>query len=356
MPNPPDYVPAFSFTDHSANFPDVPQPGTALDAEFTAIRNTISETVGSLRARQITFLLRSDDSLQNDIVGNDQLKSEVLDGINASESSASASAASAATSANLAQQSADAAAAYGGLNTTSATSNTIELGSKSFVVAADRPFQVSQYVQISKSAMPADWMHGQVTAYSFPNLTVNVTKIQGGGTDSAWQIVQSSPAGVDGAAAGALMQAANLSDVASATTSLANIGGFPLAGGAFTGRINIKSYDLESDGASVASGTLTVDFDNGNDIDITLSENITSWVFQNAPASGKKAKLEVRFKQPPSGGPYTVALPTNTKTQSNTGWTMTQVANAEDELVFTSRDGFASDISLYVAGQDMRNS
>lgn len=77
-PLPLDYDRQYSFTDWETNNPGVPYPASGLEAEFNAIQQALDET--QARAR----LIQDDDgSLLNESVGNDQLKSEVLVGVNA---------------------------------------------------------------------------------------------------------------------------------------------------------------------------------------------------------------------------------------------------------------------------------
>ncbi len=57
---------------------------------------------------------------------------------------------------------------------------------------------------------------------------------------------------------------------------------------------------------SSVSGVLTLDFEDGNIFDVTLTENVTSIVISNWPATGSYAWLKIRFQQD-STGSWTVA-------------------------------------------------
>ena len=48
MAQPPAYVPAFSFTDYTANYPADQQPGVSLDNEFTHLKTT-TDAIRTLR-------------------------------------------------------------------------------------------------------------------------------------------------------------------------------------------------------------------------------------------------------------------------------------------------------------------
>lgn len=78
MPQPPAYIRAFSFTDHSAANPTTPQPGNKLDQEF----NRVKQSVDVLRTN-LALIQRDDGALSNSSVGVEQLKAEVTAGLNA---------------------------------------------------------------------------------------------------------------------------------------------------------------------------------------------------------------------------------------------------------------------------------
>lgn len=74
---------------------------------------------------------------------------------------------------------------------TSTTSNTAGTGSKTWTVAeaAERAFAVGMSLRIADSATPANYMEGQITAYSHPTLTVDVTSTTSSfGTKTSWVI------------------------------------------------------------------------------------------------------------------------------------------------------------------------
>jgi len=72
-PRPLPYTRLYSFTDWEANFPTDPVPGSRLDAEFNAVKISITETQSRLAQIQ-----NDDGSLANGSVGNDQLNPDVL--------------------------------------------------------------------------------------------------------------------------------------------------------------------------------------------------------------------------------------------------------------------------------------
>jgi hypothetical protein len=83
-----------------------------------------------------------------------------------------------------------------GTSATSTTSLAIGTGSKSLTVQTAKAFVVGQWVTVTNTATPANWMHGQITAYTSGTgaLVVNVSAVGGSGTYAAWTIGLSAPA------------------------------------------------------------------------------------------------------------------------------------------------------------------
>ena len=120
-----------------------------------------------------------------------------------SASAASGSASAASSSASSASASAASAAlTVANMTGTSTTSLLIAVASKAFTTQAGKFFAAGAWLLITSDANPANYMHGQVTAYSGTSLTVNVTNIGGAGTLADWTIRVSGTRGslgVDGA-------------------------------------------------------------------------------------------------------------------------------------------------------------
>jgi len=107
--------------------------------------------------------------------------------------------------------------------TTSTSPQTIGNGTKTFTVEAGLSYTPTQDVTIVYDA--SNHMHGLVVTYSGTTLVVDVTQHTGSGSYSLWTL------NVGGltTAAGALLSANNLSDVANTETALTNIGGVSTA-------------------------------------------------------------------------------------------------------------------------------
>lgn len=73
---------------------------------------------------------------------------------------------------------------------TSTTSNTVGTGSKTWTLAeaTERAFAIGMNVRVADSANAANYLEGQITAYSHPTLTVNVSATGGSGTKTAWAV------------------------------------------------------------------------------------------------------------------------------------------------------------------------
>ena len=84
------------------------------------------------------------------------------------------------------------------LSDTSSSSVAIGLGAKSFTTAKFYNYAVGQFVVVSSTASPTNYMYGQVTAYNSTTgaLSVTVTIIAGSGTIASWTISVSSVAKV----------------------------------------------------------------------------------------------------------------------------------------------------------------
>jgi hypothetical protein len=79
-------------------------------------------------------------------------------------------------------------------NDTSASSNTLGTGAKTFTVSTGKSFQPGMYLVFADTAAPStNSMLAQVTSYSGPTLVVNSISYSGSGTKTAWVISQSAP-------------------------------------------------------------------------------------------------------------------------------------------------------------------
>lgn len=73
MAQPTPYRRSYGFADHSASYPSLPQPGTAIDAEFSAVQATLEGALANL-----AILQRDDGALANGTVTLDSLTPAVM--------------------------------------------------------------------------------------------------------------------------------------------------------------------------------------------------------------------------------------------------------------------------------------
>lgn len=147
---------------------------------------------------------------------------------------AAADAATATAAANSATASAVSAINAPGTNATSTTSLTVGTGSKSLTVQTGKSFVVGQFVVIASTASPANYMIGQITAYTSGTgaLVVNAVTVGGSGTLAAWTISLCAPGFVGGTLTTALDEAPPVTlasaatvDIGSAASNTINITG-----------------------------------------------------------------------------------------------------------------------------------
>lgn len=116
-----------------------------------------------------------------------------------SASAASGSATAAATSASAAANSATTAVNAPGTSGTSTTSLTIGTGSRTFTTQTGKAWIVGQFVLVSNSAAPLNWMIGYISAYNSGTgaMTVDVQNTNGSGTAATWNISLAAPTSDD---------------------------------------------------------------------------------------------------------------------------------------------------------------
>ena len=112
---------------------------------------------------------------------------------------------------NTAQKAVDVAATAvnaPGTQATSATSWTMVVESRAFTLAqSGKSFPIGGSVKIARTSDATKWAHGDITAFSDPTLTVNVTSLNGsGGPWTDWTISISGPTTAVGVTAGLAVQ------------------------------------------------------------------------------------------------------------------------------------------------------
>lgn len=131
---------------------------------------------------------------------------------------------------------------------------------------------------------------------------------------------------------------------------LAN-GTVPMTGNLQMGGNEITKYSESDSSPSSSSGTLTLDMDNGNIFNVTLTENVTTLTISNVPPTGGVNIVLVLTQD--ATGSRTVTWPASVKWAGGTQPTLTTTANAIDIITMFSVDGGVSWFS-FISGQDMQ--
>lgn len=219
-----------------------------------------------------------------------------------SETNSAASAASAAASAIN---------AYGSRFGTSATSNSIGTGAKTYTTQAGLGILSGAFIVASDAMSPANYNHGQVTSYntSTGSLVINVLDTGGTGTITSWNISPSGPAGASGAGSGTVN--------AGTAAQLAYYAG---SGTTVSGNVN----------ATIANGDLT----------LGQAGSVVGKVILSNAASGTTTIL------PAGTGGGTITMPSGTGTllsSSSTNTLSNKTITASSNVLGGVTTGFGSD-------------
>jgi hypothetical protein len=109
-----------------------------------------------------------------------------------------------------------------------------------------------------------------------------------------------------------------------------------------------KSYNETYATVSSSSGSLTINCEDGNVFQLTLTENVTSSTFSNPPASGTAYSFTLRVIQDSTA--RTITWPTGTDWPSAAAPVLSSASGAVDVFVFFTTDGGTTWYG-FVAGQ-----
>lgn len=102
-------------------------------------------------------------------------------------------------------------------------------------------------------------------------------------------------------------------------------------------RALLLDYAVKHNLISSVAGVLTIDLTTGNSFSTLLTENITSIVISNPPATGIYGEFVLRITQDASSS-FTVVLPASVDIPSGATYTMTASSSARDKLTFSTID------------------
>lgn len=105
--------------------------------------------------------------------------------------------------------------------------------------------------------------------------------------------------------------------------------------------VDAGDADLNNDATtlSISAGVVTVNLNGGKNqfFNLTLTENVTGWTFDNKPGSGKGGSIWIAITQ--ASTPYTVAVPSGA---IHTGGEMPTGNGAKAALAMTTTDNWAT--------------
>lgn len=100
---------------------------------------------------------------------------------------------------------------------------------------------------------------------------------------------------------------------------------------------------------TITSGAATIDFEDGNWVEIDMSENLTSLTINNPPATGKVGTMMIYFKQ--SGvGSFTATFPGAVDFGAAGAPTLSTASGSTDLVVLNTRDAGATFAGILSAG------
>lgn len=97
-------------------------------------------------------------------------------------------------------------------------------------------------------------------------------------------------------------------------------------------RPEIIDYGITSTSPSSSAGTLTLDWENGNSFQVTLTEDVSTVTISNPPATGTFGEIIIKFIQD-STGSWTVTWPASVKWPGGTGPVITTTATTGTDCV-----------------------
>lgn len=262
--------------------------------------------------------------------------------------------------------------------TTSASSISLTTGVKTIVLAVDLPIPTGGGIRgvAIDTADNANKFYFEVNSYVSATKTITTKAlvaddIEGSGTKTSWHVqlsvgrkgdTGSTTLDINGLSAittpasGDEIAVYDLSGTANKKISHANL--LKVLTGSLNGqdnevsRIDLKDYAEIVSSPAISSGSVTLNFENGNVFDVTLDENLTTMTLSNPPASGDSGSFTLILTQDGTGG-RTVAFPASFKWAGGAAPTLTTTANAVDIITGVTLDGGTS-YQVFAAGLDVK--
>jgi len=231
--------------------------------------------------------------------------------------------------------------------TTSATSLVLAAGAgKTLTLLADIPVAAGMKAQIIDIDAPTTNV-GYCTVTSYVSATkvatFDIDTVDGSGTLSNWLFVggtgRSGPTGVAPDATETVKGIAELATQAETNTGtddLRIVTPLKLRNTVLKNKMQDTSETRTSPSSS--SGTLTLDIENGNVFDVTLTEAVTTLTISNPPATGSFGSFIFEFTQDGTGG-WAITFPASVEWAGNgTAPTLTTTAGVKSAIQFYTLD------------------
>lgn len=256
------------------------------------------------------------------------------------------------------------------LVTSSATSVTIGTGSKGpFTMATTIPYTVGSWVLAASASAPTTkWLLGQVTARSGNLLTLNIPTANhavGSGAVTDWVISASGPLGPTGATSPPDINGMTTETVPLGTdyfpmydVSLAanrkvllsdiqkNIYSAVAGNGYILSQMPLKACSEVGYNKGNISGAVTLDYNNGNWQNATLTGNVTSLTVSNWPGFAGAGLLTINLVQDATGG-RSLALGAAYKTVNGAGVLIGTGANDKSLMHLISPDAGTTIFAMF---------
>lgn len=232
--------------------------------------------------------------------------------------------------------------------TTSASSYALGSGTGTITMAEAVPFTPGAFFVLADQAAPTtNYAFCQVTSRSGASLTFTEVSVVGSGTKTAWNINVAGARGAPGALSGNASGAIDMNGFAitlHGVTLSAAVAGADQE----VARVKLKDY-AETLVTANTGTTYTVDLEDGNVLDLTLTGNCT-FTFSNPPASGIAGAFTMILTQDGTGS-RSVTWPASVEWAGGSAPTITATAGGTDVFTFITVDG-GTTWRGFTAGQD----
>jgi hypothetical protein len=112
----------------------------------------------------------------------------------------------------------------------------------------------------------------------------------------------------------------------------------------------IRDYSETSPTSSISAGTLILELESGNVLEVTLTQNVTSLVLADPPSAGRAGSCSLILRQDSTGG-RSIAWGSSIRWPGGVAPALSSSANAVDVFSLITRDGGTTWYG-FLGGQD----